>query len=63
MFDTYRLDTDLHPAPAIYYLQGSIRPFTNVSLVMEIPVQAVEAPAGKTYIEAWADAGVTVTTL
>ena len=61
LFNRYVLDTDAHPVPKIYYMHSSIKPFRNVRLVMDIPVQAVEAPAGKSYIEAWADAGVTVT--
>ena len=61
LFLTYSLDTSVHPVPAIWYFDHGRKEFTNVRLVMEIPVQAIEAKAGKTYIQAWADAGVTVT--
>ena len=60
LFTKYSLNTTEHPVPEIYYLDGSKKPFTNVHLRMEIPVQAIEAKEGKTWQEAWTDAGVTV---
>ena len=61
LFTQYNLDTTQHPAPEIWHLVQNRKKFTNVRLVMEIPVQAIEAKDGKTYRQAWADAGVTVT--
>ena len=60
LFTKYSLNTTEHPVPEIYYLDGSKKPFTNVHLRMEIPVQAIEAQEGKTWQDAWTDAGVTV---
>ena len=51
--------------PEIWYQasNGSRQQFQDMYLVMQIPVQAVEAKAGYAdYKEAWAAAGVTVTT-
>ena len=63
LFTQYYLNTTDHPVPTIYYLDGSRKQFTNVRLVMEIPVQAIEAKAEyANYKAAWAAAGVTVTT-
>lgn len=50
--------------PVVYYLDYKSytrKPFTDVKLVMDIPVQAIEAKTGQSYTEAWAEAGVTVT--
>ena len=58
LFTRYYLDTQAHPAPHIWYLgKGEYKEFTNVRLVMEIPVQAVEAK-DYTWQQAWAAAGV-----
>ena len=61
LFTRYSLDTTLHPVPEVWYIDGGKKPFTEVELVMDIPVQAIEAKSGKTYVEAWAEVGVTVT--
>ena len=60
LFTKYSLNTTEHPVPTIYYLDGSKKAFTNVHLRMEIPVQAIEAKEGKTWQDAWTEAGVTV---
>ena len=61
LFVSYSIDAE--NKPDIWYLHDlTLLPFTNVRLVMQIPVQAVEAKTGKNYQQAWADAGVTVTT-
>lgn len=63
LFTKYVLDTT--PAdvpPVIYYLdhKGGRMPFTNIRLVMEIPVQAVDARDFTDYKEAWRNAGVSI---
>ena len=61
LFKKYSMDTQAHPVPEIWYLDGSMKQYTNVYLRMEIPVQAIEAKAEfADYKAAWADAGVTV---
>ena len=61
LFTKYSLDTSVHPVPEVWYFDGSKKQFTDIELVMDIPVQAIEAKSGKTYVEAWAEAGVNVT--
>ena len=61
LFEKYSLNTTDHPVPHIYYLDGSIKEYTNVNLRMEIPVQAIEAKSGVQWNEAWSAAlGYTV---
>ena len=66
LFTKYSLNLTDHPVPHIWYISSSngYKEFTNVRLVMEIPVQAVEAKdadgnATNSYEAAWAAAGVT----
>jgi len=59
-FIKYSLDTEAHPVPEIWYLDGELKPYENVFLRMEIPVQAIEAKEGKTWQQAWSEAGVNV---
>ena len=59
-FIKYSLDTEAHPVPEIWYLDGELKQYENVFLRMEIPVQAIEAKEGKTWQQAWSDAGVNV---
>lgn len=62
LFTSYSLDTSLHPVPTIWYQVIGRKQFSNVRLVMEIPVQAIEVSSGATdYVEVWAAGGVTVT--
>ena len=61
LFQKYSLDTQAHPVPEIWYLDGSMKQYTNVTLKMEIPVQAIEAKSGVLWNEAWSAAlGYTV---
>ena len=60
LFVKYSLDTEAHPVPEIWYMDGNLKQYTDVNLRMEIPVQAIEAKEGKTWQQAWSDAGVTV---
>ena len=53
LFDEYNLDTQAHPVPDIWYLDGTMKQFTKIHLKMEIPVQAIEAKAGVAWDEAW----------
>ena len=42
--------------PAIYYLSSTgVAPFSNVRLVMDLTVQAIEAKAGVAWDDAWGD--------
>ena len=59
-FIKYSLDTEAHPVPEIWYLDGELKQYENVFLRMEIPVQAIEAKEGKTWQQAWSEAGVNV---
>ncbi|MBO7628566.1 MAG: hypothetical protein J6S87_01280, partial [Bacteroidales bacterium] len=52
-FDKYELDTTAHPVPEIWYLDISIKKYSNVFLQMEIPVQAIEAKEGVAWDAAW----------
>ena len=54
LFNEYNLDTQAHPVPQIYYLDGSVKPYTKVYLKMEIPVQAIEAKEDVDWDAAWA---------
>ena len=60
LFTKYSLNLTEHPVPHIWYIssQSGYKEFSNVRLVMEIPVQAVEAK-DYTWQEAWEAAGVT----
>jgi hypothetical protein len=60
LFTKYSLNLTQHPVPHIWYISSSngYKEFTNVRLVMEIPVQAVEAK-NYTWQQAWEAAGVT----
>ena len=62
LFTQYSLDTSAHPAPRIWYLSttSGYKEFTNVRLVMEIPVQAIDAADYNSYTAAWAAAGVSL---
>ena len=68
LFNTYELVTTDHPVPVIWYLSATngLQKFDQVRLVMDIPVQAVEAPKKASgdgfedYVTAWDAAGVTV---
>jgi len=65
LFTKYELVTTEHPVPEIWYLSSGsgLKQFTEVRLVMDIPVQAIEAKEGYAdYKAAWAAAGVTVET-
>ena len=69
LFTKYELVTTAHPVPIIWYLSSSqgLKMFTDVRLVMDLPVQAIEAMKGDDgnvldYKAAWAKAGVTVET-
>ena len=53
LFQKYSLDTEAHPVPTIWYLDGAMKQYTNVSLKMEIPVQAIEAKEGSQWNTAW----------
>lgn len=53
LFQKYSLDTEAHPVPTIWYLDGTMKQYTNVSLKMEIPVQAIEAKEGSQWNTAW----------
>ena len=53
LFNEYNLDTQAHPVPQIYYLDGSVKPYTKVYLKMEIPVQAIEAKENEKWDDAW----------
>jgi hypothetical protein len=55
------LDTTEHPVPEIWYVdtRSKRHAFTEVELVMEIPVQAIEVPEGKSWKQAWEAQGVT----
>ncbi len=59
LFTKYTLDTNAHPIPEIWYFDGNRKQFTDVELVMEIPVQSVEGEPGQTYKQAWEAVGVT----
>ncbi len=61
LFIKYAMDTT--PAgvpPEVYYLdrKGGKLPYTDLELVMEIPVQAIEAEEGRTSRQAWEALGV-----
>ena len=60
LFTKYSISGSNIP-PEVWYVDSkNVRhQFSDVELVMEIPVQAIEAIAGKTYTEAWSEAGVT----
>lgn len=62
LFTQYSLDTTAHPAPRIWYLSttNGYQEFSNVRLVMEIPVQAIDAADYNSYTAAWAAAGVSL---
>ena len=62
LFTQYSLDTSAHPAPRIWYLSttNGYQEFSNVRLVMEIPVQAIDAANYASYTAAWAAAGVSL---
>ena len=63
LFTKYELVTTEHPVPIIWYLSGTsgLKKFTQVRLVMDLPVQAIEAKAEYAdYKAAWAAAGVTL---
>ena len=63
LFEQFKWVESEHPVPVIWYLTKSngLKKFDKVRLIMDIPVQAIEATASFTdYIAAWADAGVTV---
>ena len=70
LFTKYELVTSDHPVPVIWYLSANngLQKFAQVRLVMDIPVQAIQAPKDDTgasfvdYKTAWAGAGVTVVT-
>ena len=53
LFQKYSLDTQAHPVPKIWYLDGTMKQYENVSLKMEIPVQAIEAKEGTQWNTAW----------
>lgn len=53
LFNEYNLDTQAHPVPRIYYLDGSVKEYDKVYLKMEIPVQAIEAKEGVAWDTAW----------
>ncbi len=60
LFTRYSIDASA--VPEVWYHEGHTRKlFMDMELVMDIPVQAIEAQPGKNYIQAWASAGVTVT--
>ena len=61
LFTKYSLDTTEHPVPEIWYVdtRSKRHAFTDVELVMEIPVQAIEVPEGKSWKQAWEAQGVT----
>ena len=60
-FIKYSLDTQAHPVPEIWYIDGSVKQYQNVFLRMEIPVQAIEAKEGVEWSAAWSAAlGYTV---
>jgi hypothetical protein len=55
------LDTNLSGVPpAVYYFdrKEGKQPYTDLELVMEIPVQAIEAEEGRTFRQAWEALGV-----
>ena len=59
LFTSYSIDSS--NVPDIWYLILNRKKFTNVRLVMEIPVQAIEAKEGQSYTDAWyAATGITV---
>lgn len=63
LFEQFKWVESEHPVPVIWYLSNAkgLQKFDKVRLIMDIPVQAIEAKADfADYIEAWADAGVTV---
>ena len=56
LFTKYELVTSEHPAPMIYYLSttGGYKLFGNIRLVMDIPVQAIEAKDEyRSFEDAW----------
>lgn len=62
LFVKYALDTG--PAdvpPTVFYFdpKAGKQPYTDLELVMEIPVQAIEAKEGRTYRQAWEALSVT----
>ena len=61
LFTKYSISGSNIP-PKVWYIdpKSDRYPFTDVELVMEIPVQAIEAEEGKTYIQAWAAVGVNI---
>lgn len=65
LFTKYELVTSEHPVPIIYYLSttGGYKKFENIRLVMDIPVQAIEAKdTFRDFEEAWhAATGETLT--
>ena len=63
LFEQFKWVESEHPVPVIWYLSNAkgLQKFDKVRLIMDIPVQAIEAKTDfANYIEAWADAGVTV---
>jgi len=56
LFKKYSLDTEANPVPQIWYLDGTMKQYTNVFLQMEIPVQAIEAEENVAWDDAWAAA-------
>ncbi len=69
LFTKYELVTTDHPVPVIWYLStnNGLVKFDKVHLVMDIPVQAIQAKKNAQgefvgYKDAWAEAGVTVVT-
>lgn len=61
LFIKYALDTNLSGVPpAVYYFdrKAGKQPYTDIELVMEIPVQAIEAEEGRTFRQAWEALGV-----
>jgi hypothetical protein len=58
LFTKYSISGSNVP-PTVYYTDNKLErhAFTNVELVMEIPVQAVEAKDGQTYRQAWEATG------
>lgn len=58
LFKKYSLNTTTYPIPQIWYLSNAgLKEFQDVHMVMEIPVQAIEAKASYSdYKAAWNDA-------
>ena len=61
LFIKYALDANLSGVPpAVCYFdrKAGKQPYTDLELVMEIPVQAIEAEEGRTFRQAWEALGV-----